>query len=196
MLQIKQAIIVEGKYDKIKLASLVKAVIIQTNGFQIYKNQELLELIRYYARTTGILVLTDSDRAGFQIRNYIRGAVPDGQVQHIYIPDIFGKEKRKVKPSAEGKLGVEGVDAEILREAFRKAGVLTEEKLSDEFITKTDLYLAGLNGTQNSASKRRKLQKKLNLPAMLSANSLLEVLNAMMTKEEFWDILNSQKEDY
>lgn len=196
MLQIKQAIIVEGKYDKIKLASLVKAVIIQTNGFQIYKNQELLELIRYYARTTGILVLTDSDRAGFQIRNYIRGAVPDGQVQHIYIPDIFGKEKRKAKPSAEGKLGVEGVDAEILREAFRKAGVLTEEKLSGELITKTDLYLAGLNGTQNSAVKRRELQKKLNLPAMLSANSLLEVLNAMMTREEFWDMLNSQKEDY
>ncbi|MDE6777520.1 MAG: toprim domain-containing protein, partial [Oscillospiraceae bacterium] len=95
MLQIKQAIIVEGKYDKIKLASLVKAVIIQTNGFQIYKNQELLELIRYYANTTGILILTDSDRAGFQIRNYIKGAVMKGNIKNIYIPDIFGKEKRK-----------------------------------------------------------------------------------------------------
>ncbi|MBR1555595.1 MAG: toprim domain-containing protein, partial [Oscillospiraceae bacterium] len=115
MLQIKQAIIVEGKYDKIKLSSLVKAVIIQTNGFGIYKNQELLELIRYYARTTGILILTDSDRAGFQIRNYIRGAVPDGEIKNIYIPDVFGKERRKVKPSAEGKLGVEGMNAEILR---------------------------------------------------------------------------------
>ncbi|MDE5793015.1 MAG: toprim domain-containing protein, partial [Oscillospiraceae bacterium] len=132
MLQIKQAIIVEGKYDKIKLASLVKAVIIQTNGFQIYKNQELLELIRYYARTTGIIILTDSDRAGFQIRNYIKGAVSEGNIKNIYIPDIFGKEKRKIKQSAEGKLGVEGIDAKILREAFQKAGVLTEEKISGE----------------------------------------------------------------
>ncbi|MDE6004035.1 MAG: DUF4093 domain-containing protein [Oscillospiraceae bacterium] len=190
MLQIKQAIIVEGKYDKIKLASLVKAVIIQTNGFQIYKNQELLELIRYYARTTGIIILTDSDRAGFQIRNYIKGAVSEGNIKNIYIPDIFGKEKRKIKQSAEGKLGVEGIDAKILREAFQKAGVLTEEKISGEVITKLDLYLAGLNGSQNSALKRRELQKKLNLPELLSATSLLEVLNSMMTKEEFWNMLN------
>ncbi len=190
LLQIKQAIIVEGKYDKIKLASLVKAVIIQTNGFQIYKNQELLELIRYYARTTGIIILTDSDRAGFQIRNYIKGAVSEGNIKNIYIPDIFGKEKRKIKQSAEGKLGVEGIDAKILREAFQKAGVLTEEKISGEVITKLDLYLAGLNGSQNSALKRRELQKKLNLPELLSATSLLEVLNSMMTKEEFWNMLN------
>ncbi|MBD5142924.1 MAG: DUF4093 domain-containing protein [Ruminococcus sp.] len=193
MLQIKQAIIVEGKYDKIKLASLVKAVIIQTNGFQIYKNQELLELIRYYANTTGILILTDSDRAGFQIRNYIKGAVTKGNIKNIYIPDIFGKEKRKNKPSAEGKLGVEGMETEILREAFQKAGVLTEEKISGEIITKTDLYLAGLNGTQNSALKRRELQEKLNLPKLLSATGLLEVLNAMMTKEDFWNMLKEDK---
>ncbi|MDE6707139.1 MAG: DUF4093 domain-containing protein [Oscillospiraceae bacterium] len=193
MLQIRQAIIVEGKYDKIKLASLVKAVIIQTNGFQIYKNQELLELIRYYANTTGILILTDSDRAGFQIRNYIKGAVTKGNIKNIYIPDIFGKEKRKNKPSAEGKLGVEGMETEILREAFQKAGVLTEEKISGEIITKTDLYLAGLNGTQNSALKRRELQEKLNLPKLLSATGLLEVLNAMMTKEDFWNMLKEDK---
>ena len=193
MLQIKQAIIVEGKYDKIKLASLVKAVIIQTNGFQIYKNQELLELIRYYANTTGILILTDSDRAGFQIRNYIKGAVTKGNIKNIYIPDIFGKEKRKNKPSAEGKLGVEGMEIEILREAFQKAGVLTEEKISGEIITKTDLYLAGLNGTKNSALKRRELQEKLNLPKLLSATGLLEVLNAMMTKEDFWNMLKEDK---
>ncbi len=185
MLQIKQAIIVEGKYDKIKLSSLVKAVIIQTNGFGIYKNQELLELIRYYARTTGILILTDSDRAGFQIRNYIRGAIPEGDVRNIYIPDIFGKERRKVKPSAEGKLGVEGIDAGILREAFRKAGVLTEEKPVSEPVTKTDLYLAGFSGRPNSSEKRREFQKYLNLPANLSASALLEVLNSMMTREEF-----------
>lgn len=193
LLQIKQAIIVEGKYDKIKLASLVKAVIIQTNGFQIYKNKELLELIRYYARTTGILILTDSDRAGFQIRNYIKGAVSKGNIKNIYIPDIFGKEKRKLKYSAEGKLGVEGIDSKILREAFQKAGVLTEEKLSGELITKTDLYLAGLNGTKNSALKRCELQKKLNLPELLSATGLLEVLNSMMTKEEFWNMLKEEE---
>lgn len=185
MLQIRQAIIVEGKYDKIKLASLVKAVIIQTNGFGIYKNKELLELIRYYAKTTGILILTDSDRAGFQIRNYIRGAVPEGEIKNIYIPDVFGKEKRKIKPSAEGKLGVEGINADILREAFRKAGVLTEEKPVSEPITKTDLYFAGLSGQPESASKRRAFQKNLGLPENLSASALLEVLNCMMTRQEF-----------
>ena len=185
MLQIRQAIIVEGKYDKIKLASLVKAVIIQTNGFGIYKNKELLELIRYYAKTTGILILTDSDRAGFQIRNYIRGAVPEGEIKNIYIPDVFGKEKRKIKPSAEGKLGVEGINADILREAFRKAGVLTEEKPVSEPITKTDLYFAGLSGQPESASKRRAFQKSLGLPENLSASALLEVLNCMMTRQEF-----------
>ncbi|MBR0485538.1 MAG: DUF4093 domain-containing protein [Oscillospiraceae bacterium] len=195
MLQIKQAIIVEGKYDKIKLSSLVKAVIIQTNGFGIYKNQELLELIRYYARTTGILILTDSDRAGFQIRNYIRGAVPDGEIKNIYIPDVFGKERRKVKPSAEGKLGVEGMEAEILREAFRKAGVLTEEKNLSEPITKTDLYLAGFSGISNSTERRRAFQKKLGLPANLSASALLDVLNSMMSREEFLQKTELLKED-
>lgn len=185
MLQVRQAIIVEGKYDKIKLASIVQAVILQTNGFQIYKNPELLELIRYYAKTTGILILTDSDRAGFQIRNYIRGAVPKGDIRHIYIPDIFGKEKRKTRPSAEGKLGVEGMNAEILREAFRKAGVFTEEKPSGERITKADLYLAGFSGMPDSAQRRRTFQRMLKLPEMLSASGLLEVLNSRMTREEF-----------
>lgn len=185
MLQVKQAIIVEGKYDKIKLASLVRAVIIPTNGFRIFKDKELLELIRYYAETTGILILTDSDRAGFKIRNYLRGAITDGDIRNIYIPDVFGKEKRKDKPSAEGKLGVEGMEADILREAFRKAGVLTDEQPSGDPITKTDLYLAGLSGTPDCSEKRRALQHSLGLPSMLSAASLLEVLNAMMTREAF-----------
>lgn len=185
MLHIKQAIIVEGKYDKIKLSSIVKAVIIPTNGFRIFTDQETLELIRHYAETTGILILTDSDRAGFRIRSYLKGAIPHGEIRNIYIPDIFGKEKRKEKPSAEGKLGVEGMDAEVLRLAFRKAGVLTAEMPVSDPITKTDLYLAGLNGTPNSAEKRRELQKKLGLPSMLSATALLEILNSMMTREEF-----------
>ena len=188
MLQIRQAIIVEGKYDKIKLASLVKAVIIPTNGFQIFKDQELLGLIRYYAKTTGILILTDSDRAGFKIRSYLRGSIPDGDIRNIYIPDVFGKERRKDKPSAEGKLGVEGMEAEVLREAFRKAGVLTDEAPAGDPITKTDLYLAGLSGTPDCTERRRALQQKLGLPSMLSASSLLEVLNSMMTREEFLEM--------
>lgn len=192
MLQIRQAIIVEGKYDKIKLSSLVKAVIIPTNGFGIFKDAELLGLIRYYAKTTGILILTDSDRAGFRIRGYLRGAISEGNIRNIYIPDVFGKEKRKAKPSAEGKLGVEGIDADILREAFRKAGVLTEESQRSDPITKTDLYLAGLSGTPDCAEQRRALQRRLGLPSQLTAASLLEVLNAMMTREEFLE-LTSQK---
>ena len=185
MLRIRQAIIVEGKYDKIKLASLVQAVILPTNGFGIFKDKELLELIRYYAKTTGILILTDSDRAGFRIRSYLRGAIPEGEIRNLYIPDVFGKERRKEKPSAEGKLGVEGMEADVLREAFRKAGVLTEERPQGEPITKTDLYLAGLSGTPDCAERRRALQRELGLPAQLSASSLLEVLNSMMTREEF-----------
>ncbi len=192
MLQIRQAIIVEGKYDKIKLASLVKAVIIPTNGFQIFKDQELLGLIRYYAKTTGILILTDSDRAGFKIRSYLRGSIPDGDIRNIYIPDVFGKERRKDKPSAEGKLGVEGMEAEVLREAFRKAGVLTDEAPAGDPITKTDLYLAGLSGTPDCTERRRALQQKLGLPSMLSASSLLEVLNSMMTREEFLEMTSSE----
>lgn len=190
MLHIRQAIIVEGKYDKIKLASLVQAVIIPTGGFGIFKDKELLGLIRWYAKTTGILILTDSDRAGFRIRSYLRGAVPEGEIRNIYIPDVFGKERRKVKPSAEGKLGVEGMEAEVLREAFRKAGVLTEDKPPSDPITKTDLYFAGLSGTPDCADRRRALQRELGLPEALSASSLLEVLNSMMTREEFLTMMS------
>ncbi len=194
MLQIRQAIIVEGKYDKIKLSSLVKAVIIPTHGFRIFKDAEMLELIRHYAQTTGIIILTDSDRAGFRIRSYLKGAIPNGSIRNIYIPDIFGKEKRKDKPSAEGKLGVEGMDADILREAFAKAGVLSEDAPTGEPITKTDLYLAGLNGTPNSVERRRALQQRLGLPSMLSAAALLEILNSMMTRAEFLEMTETEGE--
>lgn len=193
MLHIKQAIIVEGKYDKIKLCSLVKAVILQTNGFGIFKDKEMLELMRYYARTTGILILTDSDRAGFKIRNYLRGAIPEGDIRNIYIPDVFGKERRKVKPSAEGKLGVEGMELEVLYEAFRKAGVLTEEAPPGDPITKTDLYFAGLSGTPDCSDKRRSLQRDLGLPEGLSAGGLLEVLNSMMTRDEFLAMMEQRE---
>ncbi len=193
MLHIRQAIIVEGKYDKIKLSSIVKAVIIPTHGFRIFKDAEMLALIRHYAETTGIVILTDSDRAGFRIRNFVKGAVPNGNIRNIYIPDVFGKEKRKEKPSAEGKLGVEGIDADVLREAFRKAGILSDDVHTGEPITKTDLYLAGLSGTPDSSERRRMLQQKLGLPSMLSAAALLEILNSMMTRDAFLEMTETQE---
>lgn len=185
MIHIAQAIVVEGKYDKIKLSSILDAIILVTNGFGIFRDKEKLNLIRYYARTTGVIVLTDSDTAGFKIRNYIKGAVKDGKLYHVYTPDIYGKEKRKEKPSAEGKLGVEGVDKKRLLEAFEKAGILAQDAVKkDDLITKLDLYELGLSGSADSKSLRKKLQQSLELPDLLSTSSLLEVLNTMMTKKE------------
>lgn len=191
MIHVAQAIIVEGKYDKIKLSSLLDAVILTTNGFHIFHDAEKMALIRYYAKTTGIIILTDSDTAGFRIRNYLKGAVHDGKLFHVYIPDIYGKERRKLKPSAEGKLGVEGIDKNALLAAFEKAGVLTDEipKKTDP-ITRYDLYELGLSGGADSKSKRKALQKRLHLPDLLSTASLLEVLNTMMTKTELCRILD------
>ncbi|MDE7362774.1 MAG: DUF4093 domain-containing protein [Oscillospiraceae bacterium] len=186
MLKIKQAIIVEGKYDKIRLSNLVDAVIIPTNGFALYHDKETVELIKMFAKKTGIIILTDSDSAGFQIRSRLRSITRGGEVINVYIPDIMGKERRKRAPSAEGKLGVEGVDDEILLEAFRRAGVFAEERTApNDPITKADLMELGYVGGENSAEKRAGLQRSLGLPARLSANMLLEVLNVMYSREEF-----------
>ena len=192
MIKIEQAIIVEGKYDKIKLSSIVNAVIIVTNGFGIFKDEEKLELIRYYARKTGIIILTDSDSAGFQIRNHIKGAVKNGKIYNVYIPDIMGKEKRKVKPSAEGKLGVEGVEKKIILKAFENAGITASESSDNSIpeITKTDLYMLGLSGGNNSSILRKKLLAYLKLPSLLSTNSMLEVLNTMMSYDELKEIMD------
>ena len=191
MIHVAQAIIVEGKYDKIKLSSLLDAVILTTNGFHIFHDAEKMALIRYYAKTTGIIILTDSDTAGFRIRNYLKGAVHDGKLFHVYIPDIYGKERRKLKPSAEGKLGVEGIDKNALLAAFEKADVLTDEiPEKTDPITKYDLYELGLSGGADSKSKRKALQKRLHLPDLLSTASLLEVLNTMITKTELCCILD------
>ncbi len=187
MLKIKQAIIVEGKYDKIRLSNLVDAMIIPTNGFELYKNKETAELIKMLSKKTGIIILTDSDSAGFQIRSRLRNITRGGEVINVYIPDIIGKERRKRSPSAEGKLGVEGVDDEILLEAFRKAGVFAEERtVPKDPITKADLMERGLVGGENSAEKRTKLQRSLGLPVRLSANMLMEILNVMCSREEFF----------
>lgn len=185
MLHIAQAIVVEGKYDKIKISSILDAVIIITNGFGIFKDQEKLELIRHYAKTIGVIVLTDSDTAGFRIRNFIKGAVKEGTLYHVYTPDIYGKERRKEKASAEGKLGVEGIDKKRLLEAFEKAGVFAAEAVEKpDPITKMDLYLLGLSGGTDSKALRKQIQKQLELPDLLSTSALVEVLNTMLTRSE------------
>ena len=174
----------EGKYDKIRLSNIVDAVIVPVNGFSVYKDRETAELIKMLARKTGIVILTDSDSAGFQIRNKIKELARDGEVIHVYVPDIKGKEKRKREPSKQGLLGVEGIDDKILLEAFEKAGVFAETaEKPKEPITKADLLERGLIGGENSAARRAELQQKLGLPERLSANMLLEMLNVMYTRE-------------
>lgn len=192
MIKIKQAIIVEGKYDKIRLSNIVDAVVIPTHGFSIYKDKETAELIKTLARTTGIIILTDSDSAGFQIRSKIRGLVSKGDVINVYIPDIRGKERRKRVPSKEGLLGVEGVDDKILLEAFERAGVFAETgDPKPNPITKADMLDLGLIGGEGSADRRAELQRRLGLPARLSANMLLEILNVMYSRDEFVTFCNN-----
>ena len=186
----EQAVIVEGKYDKIKLSSIIDAVIIQTNGFKIFKDEQKRDLIRYYASKKGIIILTDSDSAGFKIRNYVKGIVKDGKIINVYIPDVFGKEKRKIAPSKEGKLGVEGIKKDIIIEALEKAGVLMEQsKAKTDLITKMDLYEDGLTGGQNSSYKRQKLLHELDLPELLTTGAMLDILNTMFDKKGYKDII-------
>ena len=184
MIKINEAVIVEGKYDKIKLSSVFDAVIIVTNGFGIFRDRETLELIRFYAEKTGIIILTDSDSAGRKIRGYIKSAVKKGSVRNVYIPDVFGKEKRKEKPSAEGKLGVEGINVKLILDAFKNAGITASENNSPHDIDKTVLYELGFSGKPDSKGLRLALQKYLGLPSLMSASSLIEVLNTMMSKDE------------
>lgn len=186
MIKIKQAVIVEGKYDKIKLSGIIDAPIIQTDGFGIFKDKELQQMIRMLAEKRGILVLTDSDSAGFKIRSFIGSTVDPKTIKHAYIPDIFGKERRKTEPSKEGKIGVEGVSEEIIVQALANAGVLYENSDEPERpITKLDLYDAGLTGGDNSTEKRAALLKFYALPSRLTTNSLVKVLNCITTYERF-----------
>lgn len=192
MIKVKQAIIVEGKYDKIRLSNIVDAVIIPTHGFSIYKDKETAGLIKALAQKTGIIILTDSDSAGFQIRSKIRDLVKDGEVINVYIPDIKGKERRKREPSKQGLLGVEGIDDKIILEAFKKAGVFSEEQHpKTDPITKADLMDLGLIGGDGSAAKRAELQRRLGLPERLSANMLIEILNKMYDRGEFVTFCNN-----
>lgn len=194
MLKIKEAVIVEGKYDKQRLQEFIDAPIITTSGFRVFKDKEKQELIRKLSKERGLLVMTDSDSAGFVIRNFLKGIVSDSQIKHCYIPQIKGKEKRKDAPSKEGLLGVEGLSVDILREVLLKSGVDVGQG-SDlppkELITKSDMFEMGLSGRDNSAQLRQKLMVELGLPAYLSANALLEVINSLYTKQEILDKLKS-----
>lgn len=190
MLKVRYPIIVEGKYDKIKLSSLIDGDIITTDGFGIFKDKEKLTFIRLLAQKSPIILLTDSDRAGFRIRGYLAGAVPAEQLIHIYIPEIFGKEARKESPSAEGTLGVEGIPSDLLREAFSKAGVLDDGTAPcTSYVTKSQLYALGLCGGDGSAVLRRRVQQKLGLPAKLSANALCGIIPRITTIEELESII-------
>ncbi len=180
---IKQAIVVEGRYDKNTLSQIVDAPIFETNGFGIFKDKKRLELLRRIAAQRGVIIFTDSDGAGFVIRNFLKGALPKEQVLHAYIPDIYGKERRKAVASKEGKLGVEGMTREVILEALRKAGAEDLQR-AGEPITKTDLYLAGLSGP-NSSVNRKKLLEELGFPEHLTSNALLDALNLLMSREEF-----------
>lgn len=194
-LKIPYAVVVEGKYDKIKLSSIIDAPIIVTNGFGIYKNSETARLIRYYAEKTGIVILTDSDTAGFRIRGHIKSIVPKGKIINLYSPEIFGKEKRKIQPSKEGKLGVEGISAEKLRTLFVDAGLVNENKLSKNPITSLDFYELKLSGNSNSTFYRKKILNAMNLPENLTAKALLEAVNARYSKEEFIQLVQKIQED-
>lgn len=186
MIKLTQCMIVEGKYDKQKLSRILDATILTTNGFRIFKDREKRRLIQTLAAQNGIIILTDSDSAGFQIRNHIKSFVPAEQITNVYIPEIAGREKRKAEASKEGLLGVEGIPDEAIIAALEKAGITPEPKTrTGPKITKLDLYQDGFSGRPNSAASRKRLLQYLNLPHYMTANSVLEIINATMSAEEY-----------
>ncbi len=196
MIKIKEAVIVEGKYDKIKLSSIIDAPIITTDGFRIFKDKEKQKFIRNLAEKRGILILTDSDSAGLMIRSFLGGTIKKEYIRHAYIPELFGKEKRKTEASAEGLLGVEGVSVEVITKALEKAGVFSTEEAPkiSEPITKIDLFEDGFFGKDNCAEKRKILLEKASLPSKLSTNALVEMLNVFMTREEYKNLVKEIEE--
>ena len=193
MVKIKEAIVVEGRYDKNTLSQIVEAPILETSGFSIMKDKQQLELLRKVAKTRGLIIFTDSDGAGFVIRNFLKGAIDGKYLRHAYIPDIPGKERRKSAPGKEGKLGVEGMTPQVILDALRKAGatVLGEEtSRAAGNITKQDMMEMGLSGGPNSSTLRKQLLKKLDLPEHMSANALLQAVNLLYTLDELREILS------
>ena len=190
MKKVREIIVVEGKYDKNALLQCVQATVIETSGFGIFSNKDKISLLRTLSKKRGIIILTDSDGAGFVIRNHLKGMLAGEDIRQAYIPDIYGKEKRKTSPSKEGKLGVEGMTPEVIISALKKAGATFEDDLSScrekgEPITKADMYALGYSGCPSSSQKRAKLLKALSLPEHLTANGLLQVLNILYSKDEF-----------
>ena len=185
MLHIEDVIVVEGKYDKERLKKVTDAPIICTHGFELYRSKRIIDSIRKMARTHGVIVLTDSDRAGFRIRNYIKQCLgKDARVMHAYNPPVQGKEKRKEKPGADGLLGVEGIDEDILSDILKKAATVKEgEPL--EAVSKAQFFADGFSGKPDSADKRKKLARKMSLPPNISANAMLELINKMYGAEEY-----------
>lgn len=191
-IKVREVIVVEGKYDLNKLKQMIDGIVVTTDGFGIFHNREKMELIRRMAENRGVIVLTDSDGAGFVIRNHLKSCLPKDMVKHAYIPDIYGKEARKKAHSKEGKLGVEGMTPAVIRKALINAGAQIdgESSLASGTLTKADLYAVGLSGTPNSGENRKKLISVLSLPEKLSPNALLDVLNAMYDRQTFlnlWD---------
>lgn len=198
MYKIKESIIVEGTYDKIKLSRFIDGIIFVTGGFSVIHNEKKLAVIKKLAEETGVVILTDSDSAGFRIRNYIKQLLPECQVKHAYIPDVHGKEKRKSAPGKEGLLGVEGIQDEIILNALKAAGCTIDGNHSvppaGSRITKADLYASGLSGRPDSARKRGAYTDYLGLPMKISSNMLLDVLNRLMSKEEFMQSITDFEE--
>ena len=186
MIRIKEAIVVEGRYDKNTLSQLVDTLIVETRGFGIFSDKERLRFLRRIAESRGLIVFTDPDGAGMVIRRYLKGAIPEGMVKHAFIPDVYGKERRKDKGSKEGKLGVEGMTPEVLLEALTRCGATIEgmDVPVPDKITKADLFAWGLSGTPDSASRRERLYQMLSLPSRLTANGLIDAVGSLYTKEE------------
>jgi ribonuclease M5 len=197
VIKIKEAIVVEGRYDKNTLSQIVDASIFETNGFGIFKDQQKMELLRRVAQKHGLIVFTDSDGAGFVIRSRIKSCIPGEYLKHAYIPDIYGKERRKAAPGKEGKLGVEGMAKEVILDALRRSGATVEgENVSaPKQITKQDLMQLGLSGGKNASEKRQLLLKKLDLPEYMSANSMLQALNMLYTLDELTTIVDNMEND-
>lgn len=191
MIKIREAIVVEGRYDKNTLAQIVDAPILETSGFGIMKDRQQLALLRRVAETRGLIVLTDSDGAGFVIRNYLKSAIPAQYLKQAYIPELYGKEKRKTAPGKEGKLGVEGMRPPVILEALRRCGATFEEQEAScpkGTITKQDLMALGLSGGPNSSEKRKKLLLQLDFPTQMSSNAMLQALNLLLSREELTEL--------
>lgn len=192
MIKLDKAIIVEGKYDKIRLSNFIDAVIIETDGFRIFSDKEKKAFIKKIAKEKGIIIMTDSDAAGFRIRNFIKNIASDGNVTNVYIPDVFGKEKRKAEPSKEGKLGVEGLNEDIIRQAMDKAGVThsQSERSNGRVVTVTDLFEDGFTGTDDAKQRKYRLLAHLGLPSRMSNNQLLRLINTFMSYEDYKNAAN------